>query len=187
MTKTLTLLLCLASALVWAKAPKATKAPKAAADPLKAFSVSLKPKAAAYASLHAGKAYTEADAVAHKADVDFLYLVTRADGSVKRELFNLSGKDAPIPAELVGAKAGIVALSWDDDLLAKCKTVTDLKRMAGGYNAGSFSFFVGLSNNKTGELDNKRFMFLDAQGRMGFFTAKLGADDELTLEGKITP
>jgi hypothetical protein len=87
----------------------------------------------------------------------------------------------------VDLHAGLVSLGWDDDLVAKCKTVADLKRMAGSYTANSFSFYGTMANNAKGDLDNKRYMFLDAHGRMGFFTIKPGAGDALVLEIKITP
>ncbi len=159
------------------------------ADTLSVFKLTIQPRGAgaAYISLHDGKAYDEKAAAAHKADLDFVYLVARDATSIKRDLYNLSGKDTQLPAEILGTQAGIVALSWDDDLVAKCKTVADLKRMTSTYTANSFSFYGNLANSASGELENKRYIFLDAHGRMGIFTAKLGANDELTLEIKITP
>jgi hypothetical protein len=188
MNRTLLVTLCLAAAPAAAKShPKAAPAKaetEKKADPLLSFSVTLKPQS--YLSLHTGKVYSEAEAPAHKADLDFVYLVNRDDGNIKRELYNLSGKDTKLPAEVLGTKAGIVALGWDDDLVAKCVSVADLKRMTGSYTANSFSFYGTLGSSKTGEIENKRFIFTDAQGRMGFFTAKLDGDD-LQLDIKITP
>jgi hypothetical protein len=43
------------------------------------------------------------------------------------------------------------------------------------------------TQNAKGELENKRYIFLDSHGRMGIFTIKQGAGDELTLDVKITP
>jgi hypothetical protein len=182
MIKLLCAILCLAALPASAK-----KEP--AADALATFTISIKPRGAgpAYVNLHDGKAYEEKEAAAHKADLDFVYLVTRDASSVKRELFNLSGKDTQLAAEVLGTQAGIVALSWDDDLVAKCVTVADLKRMTGSYTPNSFSFYGTLANNAKGELDNKRYIFLDSHGRMGIFTIKQGAGDELILEVKITP
>jgi hypothetical protein len=187
MKKLLVLAVCLTSSLALAK-PPAAKADKAkpAADALKTHTITVQPRS--YVSLHEGKAYPEAEAAAHKADLDFVYVVAQDAGSTKRELYNLSGKDVQLPAELVGpSSAGIVALTWDDDLLAKCKTVSDLKRMTGSYTANSFSFYGTLANNKTGDLDQKKFIFLDAKGRMGVFTVKRGEGDALVLDVKIMP
>ncbi len=184
--------LCLSfSSPLWAKAVAKTDkkaAPtKPAGDALLLHSITLKPlgSGAAYVSLHAGKAYTAEEAVAHKAELDFVYLVKREGSTVKRELYNLSGKDTTLPADVIGTKSGIVSLSWDDDQVAKCKSVPDLKRMAGGYTPNSFTFYATLANNQTGAVDQKRFIFSDVQERMGFFTAKLGAGDELILDVKI--
>jgi hypothetical protein len=149
------------------------------------FSLTVRPRT--YLSLHEGKVYSEQEGGAHQASLDFVYLASREGGYIKRELYNLSGKDTKLPPEVLGTKAGIVALSWSDDLVAKCKTTADLKRMTGSYTANSFSFYAVVTNNRTGDLENKRFIFLDAQGRMGLFTVKQGADDDLVLEGKITP
>lgn len=158
---------------------------KPAAAALKVLSLTAKP--GNYFSLHAGKVLTAKEAAALKDDLDFIYLATREGGYVKREFFNLSGKDTQLPAELLGTRAGIVALSWDDNLVAKCKTVDDLKRMTGSYTANSFSFAATVSNNRSGDLENRRFIFLDARGRMGLFTVKPGAGDDLALDIKITP
>ena len=155
------------------------------AEALKTFSVVLKP--GSYVDLHGGKVYTEKEAPAHRSDLDFVYLASRAGGYVKRELFDLSGKDTSLPPDVLGTKAGIVALTWDDDLVAKCRTTADLKRMTGSYSASSFAFAGTISNNRTGDVENRRFIFLDRAGRMGIFTLKVGADDQLQLEGKITP
>lgn len=152
---------------------------------LKTFSFTVKP--GSYLSLREGKVYAGTEAPAHKADLDFVYLVARDGGYVKREIYDLSGKDTNLPPEVVGNKAGIVALSWADDLVAKCRTTADLKRMTGSYTAASFSFYAVVSNNRTGDLENARFLFLDARGRMGLFSVKPGADDDLLVEGKITP
>lgn len=152
---------------------------------LKTFSFTVKP--GEYMDLHGGKAYGEKEATANKAALDFVYLVSRDGGSVKREFFDLSGKDTKLPPGVLGNKAGIVALGWDDSLVAKCKSTADLKRMAGSYTPNSFSFYATVSNNRTGDLENKRFIFLDHQGRMGFFTVKAGSGDELIVDGKITP
>jgi hypothetical protein len=181
MTRLLAAILCLSALPAVAK-----DAPSPA---LKTHSITLQPRGSgpAYVSLHAGKAYDEKDAAAHKADLDFVYLLTRDASSVKRELYDLSGHDTQLPPEVVGAHAGIVALSWDDDLVAKCKTVADLKRMTGSYTANSFSFYGTMANNAKGELDNKRYIFLDSHGRMGLFTIKQGEGDALVLEVKITP
>lgn len=190
MGKLLCAILCLAALPAPAKAPLLAKTSAAAkGDTLLTFTISLKPRGAgpAYVSLHEGKAYDEKDAAAHKAELDFVYLVTRDASSVKRELYNLSGKDTQLPPGLLGTQAGIVALSWDDELVAKCKGVADLKRMTMSYTPNSFSFYGTLANNAKGELDHKRYIFLDSHGRMGLFTAKLGADDELILDVKITP
>ena len=159
-----------------------------AATPLAAFKITLQPRGdgPAYVSLHQGKAYDEKEAAAHKADLDFVYLVQRSPGSVKRDLYNLSGKDTSLPAEVLGSTAAIVALSWDDDTVARCKTVADLQRMTGTYTANSFSFFGNLGDNAKGELENKRYIFLDAHGRMGFFSLKLEGD-ALILEGRMVP
>ena len=59
--------------------------------------------------------------------------------------------------------------------------------MTGSYSASSFAFAGTISNNRTGDVENKRFIFLDRAGRMGIFTLKVGADDQLQLDGKITP
>jgi hypothetical protein len=161
----------------------------AAPETLIAHTVTLEPRGAgaAYVDLHDGKAYDEKGAAAHKADLDFVYLLARDATSVKRELYDLSGHDTNLPPEVSGNHAGLVSLGWDDDLVAKCKTVADLKRMAGSYTANSFSFYGTMANNAKGDLDNKRYMFLDAHGRMGFFSIKPGAGDALVLEIKITP
>ncbi len=176
------LALCATSASAAAPAKK----PAAAAAPsLSSFTVTVQP--GEYVSLHEGKVYAEKDAAAHKADLDFVYLVVKDGGNVKKEFYNLSGKDTKLPAEVLGSKSGIVALTWDDDLVAKCKTVADLKRMTGSYSANSFSFYGTAANNRTGDLDTKRFIFMDAKDRMGFFTLKPGAGDALSLEIRITP
>lgn len=186
------LALCLCAGAAWTKVPppakKSGKAPAAAtvAEPaLLSFTVTVKP--GAYVSLHEGKAYAEKEAAAHKADLDFVYLVAKDSGSFKKEFYNLSGKDTKLPPEVLGTKAGIVALTWDDDLVAKCKTIADLKRMTGSYTANSFSFYGTLANNRSGDLENKRFIFLDAHERMGFFTAKRSDGDELIIDVRITP
>ncbi len=158
---------------------------KPTAAALKVLTLTAKP--GAYLSLHGGKALAAKEAAALKDDLDFVYLASREGGTIKREFFNLSGKDTQLPAELLGTKAGIVALGWDDDLVAKCRTVDDLKRMTGSYTANSFSFAATVSNNRSGDLENRRFIFLDARGRMGLFTVKPGAGDDLTLEVRITP
>ena len=158
---------------------------KPAAAALKVLSLTVKP--GTYLSLHGGKVLAAKEAAALKDDLDFVYLASREGGYLKREFFNLSGKDTQLPAELLGTRAGIVALSWDDDLVAKCKTVDDLKRMTGSYTANSFSFAATVSNNRSGELENKRFIFLDARGRMGLFTVKPGTGDDLTLDIRIMP
>ena len=184
MKKLLCALICLSAA-----AFPAPEKQGAAAGSLLTFTVSVKPRGAgaAYLSLHEGKSYEEKDAAAHKADLDFVYLLGHDGSSTKKELYNLSGKDTQLPAEVLGTKAGIIELSWDDDLVAKCKTVADLKRMTGSYTPNSFTFWATLANNATGALDHKRYIFLDAHGRMGLFTAKAGAGDELVLDVKITP
>jgi hypothetical protein len=175
--------------LVWfascalALAPAAAPAPKA--EPLRTFSITVKP--GSFLHLHGGRSIAATDAATRKADLDFVYLASREGGYVKREFFNLSGKDTQLPADVLGTRAGIVALGWDDDLVAKCQTTADLKRMTGSYTANSFSFAATVSNNRSGELDGKRFIFLDAKGRMGFFSVKAGAGDELVLDGKIEP
>lgn len=177
-------LLALASALSHGHA-LAQAGGKAAAAPLKAFSFTVTP--GSYLSLHEGKVYAAAEAPAHKGELDFVYLVARDGGYVKRELYDLSGKDTHLPAEVLGNKAGIVALGWDDELVARCKTTADLKRMTGSYSAASFSFYGVVTNNRSGDLDGKRFIFLDSKGRMGLFSVKLGSGDDLLVEGKITP
>lgn len=158
---------------------------KPSGSPLRTFSFTVKP--GSYLSLHEGKAYTEKEAPAHKADLDFVYLAARDGGNIKREFYDLSGKDTKLPPEVLGNKAGIVALSWDDDLVAKCRTTADLARMTSTYTANSFSFFAVVTNNRTGDIENRRFIFRDARERMGLFTVKLGAGDDLLIEGKITP
>lgn len=176
------------ASLLFSASLLAVSTPAAAAqkaEPLRAISLTIKP--GSYLDLHGGKAYTEKEAAAHKADLDFVYLASREGGSVKRELFDLSGKDTKLPPEVLGNQAGIVALTWGDDLVAKCKTTADLKRMTGSYTASSFSFYATVSSNRTGDLDSRRFIFTDRKGRMGIFTVKAGAGDDLQLEGKITP
>src|SRR5262245_15227608 len=128
-------------------------------EALKNVSFTMKP--GSYLDLHGGKAYAEKEAAAHKADLDFVYLVSRDGASVKRELYDLSGKDTKLPPEVLGNKAGIVALSWADDLVAKCKSTADLKRMTSSYTKSSFSFYATVSSNRTGDLDSRRFIFLD--------------------------
>lgn len=190
-TLVVSLACCLSAGAAWTKAPPAKKSGKApaaakAAEPaLLSFTLTVKP--GAYVSLHEGKAYAEKEATAHKADLDFVYLVAKAGDSIKKEFYNLSGKDTKLIAEVLGTKAGIVALTWDDDLAAKCKTLADLKRMTGSYSPNSFSFYGTLANNRSGDLDNKRYIFLDAHERMGFFTAKRGDGDDLILDVRITP
>jgi hypothetical protein len=155
------------------------------AEELKPVSLTVKP--GSYVDLHGGKVYAANEAAAHKADLDFVYLASRSGGHVKRELFDLSGKDTALPPEVLGTKAGIVALTWDDALIAKCKTTADLKRMTGSYSKNSFSFAATISNNRTGDLESDRFIVLDRAGRMGFFTVKAGPDDVLQIAGKIIP
>jgi hypothetical protein len=161
----------------------------AAAEALTTHTIVLKPRGdgPAYVSLHDGKVYDEQAAIAHKGDLDFVYLVTREPGSIKRELFDLSGHDARLPPEVLGAHAGIIALSWSDDLVARCKTVADLKRMTGSYTTNSFTFYAIMADNAKGELDQKRYIFLDSHDRMGLFTIKQGDGDTLILDVKITP
>lgn len=144
-------------------------------------------KPGSYLCLHSGQALPEREAAARKDDLDFVYLAVRDGGYLRREFFNLSGKDTQLPAGVLGTRAGIVALGWDDDLVARCRTTDDLKRMTGSYTANSFSFAATVSNNRTGDLENRRFIFLDARGRMGLFTVKPGAGDDLTLDILITP
>lgn len=174
----------LSAALLVAAVTTAFAQKKEPAPALRSVTVTVKP--GQYVVLHEGKAYGEKDAAAHKADLDFVYLTAKDGSSTKKELYNLSGKDTKLPAEVLGSKAGIVALTWDEDLVAKCKTVADLKRMTGSYTPNSFSFYGTLASNATGQLDQKRFIFLDAHGRMGFFTAKAEGDD-LVLDVRITP
>jgi hypothetical protein len=158
---------------------------KKGAPALLTHSITVKP--GEYVSLHDGKAYGAGEAAAHKAELDFVYLVGNDGGTVKKEFYNLSGKDTKLPDEVLGTRAGIVALTWDDELVAKCKTVADLKRMTGSYTANSFSFYGTAANNAQGELENKRFIFLDSKERMGFFTIKAREGDALALEVRITP
>ena len=80
-----------------------------------------------------------------------------------------------------------IAVPAPDERCGKGWPRPDLKRMTGSYTPNSFSFYGTLANNATGELDNKRFIFLDAHDRMGFFTAKRGAGDDLALDVRITP
>jgi hypothetical protein len=154
-------------------------------DALLAFSITVKP--GDYLVLHDGKAYAQKDAIAHKLDLDFVYLAAKSGSSTKKELFNLSGKDTKLPAEVLGTRAGIVALTWDDDTAARCKTVADLKRMTSTYTANSFSFYGTFGDNATGDLDQKRFIYLDSHGRMGILSAKRSTGDEVVVDVLITP
>jgi hypothetical protein len=180
MTRLLCAILLLSSSVL-AKDP--------AADALVQHTITIAPRGqgAAYINLHDGKAYEEKDAAAHKDELDFVYLVTKDPNNIERDLYDLSGHDTHLPAEVVGGHAGIVSLGWDDDLIAKCKTVADLKRMAGSYTVNSFSFFANMASNPKGELDHKSYIFLDGHGRMGIFTLKQGEGDTLVLQVKITP
>jgi len=168
-----------------ALAAKPADKAKPGAPALLSHSITVKP--GEYVSLHTGKAYGAGDAAAHKDELDFVYLVANDGGTIKKEFYNLSGKDTKLPAEVLGTHAGIVALTWDDELVAKCKTVADLKRMTGSYTANSFSFYGIAGSNPQGYIQNKRFMFLDAKERMGFFTIKPRDGDALALEVRITP
>lgn len=155
------------------------------------MAVTLQPKSSSglcYVSLRKGKAYTEKEAIANKADIDFVYQTTQDGKNIKREFYNLSGKDIELPPDLAGSTvAGLTPLSWDESLVDKCNTTADWERMAGSYTNNSFTFYGTFANNDNGAVEKNLWAFQDAKGKRGLFKLTKGEDESVKLDVKMQP
>lgn len=166
----------------------------ASAQALKQFSAVVQPKgpeSKCYLSLQRGAAFTEKEAIGVKNEIDFVYQYSASGDAVKKEIkkefYNMSGKDIELPADLKGTKTGIVALSWDKTLVDKCNTVADLKRMTGSYTPNSFSFYATFCSNGTGDIDNHYYIFRLENGKMGIMELDKAAGNDVAIKVKMEP
>jgi len=165
------------------------------AQALKQFSAVVQPKAAdskCYLSLQKGSVFAEKEAIGVKSEIDFVYQYSASGGGsvkkeIKKEFYNMSGKDIDLPAALTGTKTGIVALSWDKDLVDKCNTVADLKRMTASYNKNSFSFYATFCSNSTGDIDTHYYIFMLENGKMGIMELDKAEGNDVAIKVKMEP
>ena len=113
------------------------------------------------------QAFSEAEATAIKESIDFLYVVNSFGKNAVKEFTNMSSKSGDVPKTMQGTQSRIVAISWNIDLWNKCKTVADLKRMAGRITINSLSNHVEMANKHTGEINDPIFIFQTGDGKRG--------------------
>lgn len=140
-----------------------------------------------YISITNKQVYTETQAAAARAALDFLYSVKPDGKDTVRTFYNMSSKSDPVPENLRGTTTGVVAISWDKDLFNSCKTVADLKRMAGHITHNSFSFYAIISNNHTGMINYSCFIFQLASGKRGVMYIEKAGSNGLGLKIKMEP
>lgn len=114
----------------------------AAAQNLKSFSATMRPDSLCYLSIKNAKVYTSSSAGEVKSFLDLGLFETKDDKSSLIEWYNLKPDNEKVPAALCGTKTKVAAISFDRDQFDKCKTVADLKRMAGYFSSNSFSHFA---------------------------------------------
>ena len=160
----------------------------AQAQELTTFSLTVQPdvsKGKAFISIINQAVYAESDAIVNKNHIDFMYALSVSGQDTLKELYNMSGKSSIVPEKVQGTQTGINAISWGKDEWNKCKTSTDLKRMAGHFGNNSFSFYAVVANNHTGSINYHCFVFQLANGKRGVLYVEKGSVNELILRVKV--
>lgn len=160
----------------------------AQAQELTTFSLTVQPdvsKGKAFISIINQAVYAESDKIANKNHIDFMYALSVSGQDTLKELYNMSGKSSIVPEKVQGTQTGINAISWGKDEWNKCKTSTDLKRMAGHFGNNSFSFYAVVANNHTGSINYHSFVFQLANGKRGVLYVEKGSVNELILRVKV--
>jgi hypothetical protein len=124
-------------------------------------------KGKCYISIAKQQAFSEAEATAIKESIDFLYVVNSFGKDAVKKFTNMSSKSEDVPKTMQGTQSRIVAISWDIDLWNKCKTVADLKRMAGRITINSLSYYAEMANNHTSKINDPIFIFQTGDGKRG--------------------
>lgn len=117
------------------------------AQTLKSFSANMRPDSLCYLSIKNAKAYTGSSAGEAKTLIDLGLFETRSGKPSAIEWYNLKPDNEKVPAALTGTTTKIAAISFDREQFDKCKTVADLKRMAGYITSNSLSHFAVVRNS----------------------------------------
>lgn len=160
------------------------------AQNLKTLTLTVQPntsKGKSYISIQKQQAFSQAEAVAVKESIDFLYATHTFGKDTVKELTNMSSKSEDVPKTMQGTQSGIVAISWDIDLWNKCKTVADLNRMAGHITNNSFSYHAEMANNDTGEISYPIFIFQTVNGKRGVMYVEKALGNDIKITVKIVP
>ena len=150
---------------------------------LKSFTLNMHYDSLSYLSLKNKKAYTKADAMAVKADLDLGLFGTTSGKLTVTEWYNLKPDNEKVPAPLTGTTTKIVALSFDRDQFDKCKTAADLKRMTGYLTASSFSHFAVIRNS--GDYYQRCFIVETTDGKRGLLFVTETVNGPLKVEVKM--
>jgi len=172
MKKFLILFICLSCILIVSQA-----------QPLTAFSVTMKTDSISYLSLTDKKIYRSNEAMANKQFIDFALIPFYDKISPRLEWYNMSGKDDKIPAAMTGTATKINAISFDREQFDKCKTHTDLQRMAGYITPSSFSHFAVIGYTK--EINQHCFILERETGKRGLLYVTVVENGTIKVEIKM--
>jgi len=153
------------------------------AQPLTAFSVTMKTDSISYLSLTNKKVYRSNQAMANKQFIDFALIPFYDEISPRLEWYNLSGKDDKIPASMIGTSTKINAISFDREQFDKCKTNADLQRMTGYITSTSFSHFSVIGYTK--EINQHCFIIETAAGKRGLMYVMVVENGTIKVEIKM--
>lgn len=161
----------------------------AAAQDLEKFTLNIQVSASEmpFLSISQKKMFSQSAAKANKNVIDFALIVGK-DGHEKiTAWYNLSGKDAKVPAEFTGTNTGINAISFDRDQFDKCNTNQDLQRMTGHITNASFSHFATISNKATEWVLYPCFIYQQSNGKRGLIWIMAGKDNNFEILVKAMP
>lgn len=134
-----------------------------------------------FLSIKQKKAFAKDAAMANKEDLDFALIISKDGNEQITAWYNLSGKDAKLPASFTGTSTGINAISFDREQFDKCNTNQDLQRMAGHITNSSFSHYTTISNKATEPVLYPCFIYQQTNGKRGLIWVQAGKDNHFEI------